>query len=116
MERPVLFLLKPGFFADGRGPLYCPACATLEGLFVYEPSLREHVDVRYVDFPRPRVEVVAMLGEGQQGLPVLVMPASIDDEKVRGLDLRTAKERRFLRGPADIGTFLSRLRGTPAPH
>jgi hypothetical protein len=72
----VLFLLKPGFADAKAGPVpyYCPPCATISGLLSYHPELREKVEVRSIAFPRPRAEVVELLGgPDHPGCPVLVL-------------------------------------------
>jgi Protein of unknown function (DUF3088) len=54
-----LFLLKHDFH-DGPGqPIYCPECAQISGVLHYYPQLRHVLDLRYVDFPRPRAEGVS---------------------------------------------------------
>ncbi len=52
-----LFLLNPDF-RDHKYPpsgqtYYCPSSAWLEGILHYYPSLRNEMQVIYVDFPRP---------------------------------------------------------------
>ena len=76
MERDVLFLLRPDFrdAAQGEQPFFCPDSALVEGLLSFYPQLRQRLDVRYVDFPRPRPAIVALLGE--QGLSSRFFPAS----------------------------------------
>ena len=70
-----LFLLKPDFQdtkrADGKS-YFCPNCAILEGILVYYPSLRDKLEIHYVDFVRPRKVLVDLLGEANQSCPVLV--------------------------------------------
>lgn len=113
----VLFLLKPGFpdAKAGSGEFYCPPCATVSGLLAYYPHLREKVEVRSVAFPRPRAEVAALLGDNHPGCPVLVL----DEESTLpdGVTIHTAPTgRRYVDGPADIGTYLAAKHGTSKPH
>ncbi len=71
-----LFLLKADFkdASSGDGKSYfCPDCATIEGLLSYYPRLRNELEVHYMDFARPRIELIDLLGEANQGCPVLVM-------------------------------------------
>jgi len=70
-----LFLLKPTFMNAGLGPLYCNDSAPVEGMLSFFPKLRELVDVKYVEFPRPRVPLVEALGCEHQSLPVLIVAA-----------------------------------------
>lgn len=114
--KDLLFLLKPDFMSDGRGPCYCPSCATLEGLLGYYPKLRTQLDVRPVDFPRPRPAVIDELGEAHQGLPALVLKSAPDDAILDGLEVRSARGQRFLTSPLDIGRYLARRYGIGEPH
>jgi len=73
----ILFLLTPGFAdsardADGKR-YYCPDCAFLEGVLACCPVLRNRLDIRYVDYPRPRRPIVDLVGEAHQGCPNLVL-------------------------------------------
>ena len=75
MSKDILFLLRHDF-VDGSEPLYyCPECSEVNGVLHYYPKLRHHLEVRYVDFARPRPEVIALLGEANQSCPVLVLGA-----------------------------------------
>lgn len=116
MPRDKLLLLKPDFMDQAQGPCYCPACATLEGLLGFYPQLRDVLDVRYLDFPRPRAEVIAEIGVENQGLPALVLYAPVPDDALRDLDVREANGRRFLISPTDIGRYLARTQGIGEPH
>ena len=74
-QRDHLFLLTP-LFPDakaGPGRYHCPECAQVEGLLSYFPYLRARLEVSYVNFPRPRPAVVALVGAENQGCPVLVL-------------------------------------------
>ncbi len=75
MAKDKLFLIKPGFTDPKRddGPFVCPFCNQVEGLLASFPQLAERIDVERVDFPRPRAAVIALVGEGNQGLPLLVL-------------------------------------------
>lgn len=116
MPRDKLLLLKPGFMDKDQGPCYCPGCATLEGLLSFYPQLRDALDVRYLDFPRPRPEVIAEIGAENQGLPVLVLYAPAPAEALNDLDVREWNGRRFLQNPTDIGRYLARTQGIGEPH
>jgi hypothetical protein len=73
----ILFLLKPNFLDKYRDSdnkkYYCPDCALLEGVLSYYPKLREQLDIRYIDFPKPRKEIVELVGEEHQGCPNLIL-------------------------------------------
>ena len=113
----VLFLLKPGF-ADakaGATTYYCPPCATVSGLLSYYPQVREKLLVKEVDFPRPRAEVAAVLGEKHPGCPCLVL----DDASAvpAGVTVHTGPTgKRYLDGPTDIGNYLAAVLCVSAPH
>ena len=72
-----LFLLTPGFTdsaRDGEGKTYyCPSCAFLEGVLACCPALRTQLEIRYVAYPRPRREIVELVGDAHQGCPNLVL-------------------------------------------
>ena len=75
MPSDQLFLLPAGFadLAHGPGTYHCIDCARIEGLLSYFPHLREQLTVAYVDFPRPREQLIALLGEPHQNCPTLVV-------------------------------------------
>ena len=71
-----LFLLKADFQdaarADGKR-YFCPDCVMIEGLLSYYPRLLNELEVKYVNFARPRQVLVDLLGEENQSCPVLVL-------------------------------------------
>jgi hypothetical protein len=86
MTRDKLFLLKPGF-ADPAYPgetFYCWHCALMEGVLASFPALAARIEVEHVAFPRPRGPVVAMAGEANQSLPLLVLADDAPDELATG--------------------------------
>jgi hypothetical protein len=116
MPRDTLLLLKADFMDEGKGPYYCPACASIEGLLSFYSRLRQLLDVRYVDFQRPRREVVALIGEINQGLPALVLDDAVPADALTGLDVKAWNGRRFLKSTTDIGRYLARTHGIGEPH
>lgn len=113
--KDTLFLLKHDF-PDGPGkPFYCPECSQVSGVLHYYPHLRHHLEVRYVDFPRPRPDVVALVGEANQSCPVLVLgeaaPAAVE-----GVPIGSHQGRRFVSGAEAIGNYLSAAYGIARPH
>jgi hypothetical protein len=111
--KPILFLLRAGF-ADPKhrpGGLFCPECATIAGLLYYYPQLVESLDIRLVDVPRPRPEVVAFVGEENQSCPVLVLPQG---DLPAGVPV--ANGRAFVSGPEPIVNFLAERYGTARSH
>jgi len=101
-----LFLLRPGFFNGGLGPLYCGDSAAVEGLLSFCPQLREAVDVHSIEFGRPRAALVRRLGEAYQSAPVLIVgddPTPIDE----GIAVEEANGRRFIADERMIRRYLS---------
>jgi hypothetical protein len=111
--KPILFLLRAGFPDPKHGPgaYYCPECATVAGLLYYYPQVAESLDVRLVDAPRTRPEVVAMVGEENQSCPVLVLPQG---DLPSGVPV--ANGRAFVSGPEPIVNFLAERYGTARSH
>ena len=113
--KDLLFLLAAGF-SDGEGaPFYCPHCAIFEGLLALYPRLSEELTTRRVAYPRPRREIVELLGEEHQSCPVLILQRGLT-ASCSDLPWQKAKGRFFLDDPSVIGNYLSRAYGTPRPH
>jgi Protein of unknown function (DUF3088) len=73
MRKPILFLIAPNSRPDRPEGWYCPDCALVEGVLAYYPQLRQAIDIRLVRFPRPRAELVALIGEERQDCPCLLL-------------------------------------------
>jgi len=114
MGKHALFLLKPGFYDGEEGPFYCPHSAAIEGILKYLPEIEEKVDVRRIDFQRPRVDVIELIGEENQGSPVLVLAA--ESEVPPGVGVYKKTGRAFLHGTMEIGNYLSSTFGVMRPH
>ena len=114
MGKPILFVLKPGFYDGDEGPFYCPHSAAIEGILKYLPEIEEKVDVRRIDFQRPRKEVIDLIGEENQGSPVLVLDT--DSEVLPEAQVYEKTGRAFMHGTMEIGNFLSRTFGVMRPH
>ncbi len=107
-----LFLLKPGFMNATIGPLYCSDSLPVEGMLSFFPQLRQLLDVRYVEFPRPRAVLVDTLGAEHQSLPLLVL--------ARGRKLKpgaptpkNANGRHFFADERSVRQYLSTQYGLP---
>jgi hypothetical protein len=115
MARDVLYLLKEDF-PDGPGqPYYCPDCAQITGVLAYFPRLRYHLDIRYVDYPRPRSEIVELIGGENQSCPVLILadaPWPQASEWVSG----EHQGRKFISGVKAIGNYWAVVYGVSRPH
>ena len=71
--KPKLFVLKMPF-EDGPGKMWiCSDCVLIEGALSLNTHWEDMVDVRRIEFPKPRKEVVDILGDDKQGLPVLIL-------------------------------------------
>jgi hypothetical protein len=114
MSKPILFTLKPNFTENGRA-YYCPDCATVEGVLSYHPEVRAQLDVRPVDFARPRPAVIELIGAENQGCPVLILP---DGSATPAAEVhpRTANGQTFIAGARDITTYLALTMGSTFPH
>ncbi len=89
-----LFLLKADFLDLTRGDgkrYFCPDCALIEGLLSYYPRLTSELEVKYVNFARPRQVLVDLIGEENQSCPVLVLENGLflndTNEIIRHLNL-----------------------------
>jgi len=84
MTRDILFLLHPRFVSETGVRQFCPETMMIEGVLACFPDLRNRLDIRYVDFPKPRLPIVEVVGEAKQGSPMLVRhgdqaPRAIED-------------------------------------
>lgn len=75
MSKDTLFLLMPGF-EDPAYPgqtFYCEHCALIEGVLASFPALGEKIEIMRIAWPRPRPDVIALVGEENQSLPLLIL-------------------------------------------
>ncbi|QQR41207.1 DUF3088 domain-containing protein [Devosia rhizoryzae] len=74
MAKDRLFLIEPGFNAADRedGPFVCPFCNQVEGLLASFPDRARNLEITRAPFARPRQQVVALVGEHNQALPLLI--------------------------------------------
>jgi hypothetical protein len=75
MKKDKLFLIIPDF-ADAAYPgrrFHCWHCTLMEGMLAAFPELAKKIDVERVPYPRPRASVIAVAGEANQNLPLLVL-------------------------------------------
>jgi hypothetical protein len=111
MQRDTLFLLAAPF-EDHGAQWFCRHCAQLEGALLANPHWSELIDVHRVAFPRPRAEVIALVGEQNQGLPKLVLPEGAPIPA----DAKTHNGRGFLDDPTEIAAYLAVTYGGAGPH
>lgn len=112
-HQDTLFLAAPGFVVEGQGPFYCGDCIALEGLLSLYPQIHQGLEVRHIAFRRPRQEVVALLGEQHQSLPVLVMAAASSPGDI---GVRVHGGQRFIDDEAAIRRYLSQRAGVARQH
>ena len=113
MDRDQLFLLQQGF-EDPAYPgqrFYCWHCALIEGVLAAFPHLTQRIDIHRIAWPRPRREVIAVVGEENQSLPLLVLADRPAFDKPP-----TYKGRAFLADKDQILAALSDRHGFPRPH
>lgn len=107
-----LYLVRPGWHDEHGGPWFCPAGSVIEGVLAFYPTLREQLEITYLDFPRPRPPVVAEVGEENQSCPLLVLDGSFDWPDAQ---LSAATGRRFLQDEAML-PYLAARYGIGRPH
>jgi len=113
MPRDTLFLLPPGFAANGRRE-FCPECAELWGLLAWFPALKETLDIVYVGIDHPRTAITALLGEGRHNAPTLVLHS--ESQRAAGLRYPQANGRAYLPSARQIAQHFAALHGTPEPR
>lgn len=115
MNHDQLFLLKPNFLDGGKGPFFCPGCAQMLGLLEFYPKLKQSLSVRYVDFPRPRSELVDLLGEANQSCPVLVLNA-VPRGLPSKIKVQKANNFAFVEGADESAEYLAHVHKIGIPH
>lgn len=107
-----IFLIAPGFTDPKRddGPFVCPYCNQVEGLLASFPALAEKIEVTRLPFPRPRQPVIDLIGEDNQGLPVLVFGDNPPSDALE------ANGRHFVSDTKRILALLAERHGFPRLH
>ena len=114
MQLDTLFLLKPGFYDGDRGPFVNAECTKIVGYLSLYPQVATAIAVRQIPFRRPRGELVALLGEANQGCPVLVLS---DAARTPAVELaKVGNGRRFIDSANDILSYLGTAYRAPVPH
>lgn len=114
MPRDRLFLLAPDF-EDPAFPgrrFYCWHCALMEGVLASFPELAGRIDVERIAWPRPRQAVIALVGEANQSLPLLVLAEGVTSPHQTGHH----QGRAFIADKDGILATLSERHGFPDPH
>lgn len=113
IARDTLFLIKAPFEDRAlEGSWYCHDCAALEGALLANPHWAHHIEVRRLPFPRPRREIIALIGEMNQSMPVLVLA---DAAKAPVGSLRS-EGRAYLTDPRVVARYLAAAYGGAGPH
>ncbi len=112
MAKDQLFLLTAPF-EDRPGEMwFCADCALMEGALLANPHWEDRILVRRCAFPRPRQEILEMLGENNQGMPALIFGdparATANAEKFGGYS--------FITDPGEITAYLAKTYGGAGPH
>ncbi|TRL36461.1 DUF3088 domain-containing protein [Rhizobium straminoryzae] len=112
MAKDRLFLIRPGFEDPNRpGKTFvCPYCNQIEGLLGAFPDLAARIEVVRVGFPRPRADVIAVVGEENQSLPLLVFADEAPEDAGRAGSLS------FIQDTRRILDFLAERHGFPSLH
>jgi hypothetical protein len=114
MKRDKLIILKVDFddpdFPNRR--FYCWHCVLMEGLLTSFPKLNDSIDVERISWQRPRQEVIGLIGERNQSLPVLILA----DDAPAGLANGEWNGRYFVEGKDPILETLTLRHGIPFPH
>ncbi|WP_437395472.1 DUF3088 family protein [Flagellimonas lutimaris] len=114
-----LFLLKPNFTdmnMDEDSKFYCPSCAQVLGIITYYPELKEKLDITFIDFKRPRKEIVDLVGEENQGCPNLILSKDELTEQGDASYLDEYGDYYFQNNPSLIAEFLAENYGIGVPH
>lgn len=107
-----LFLMQPGFVNAGLGPFYCNDSVAVEGMLSFFPQLRDEIEISYVPFSRPRQQLIDLVGEDNQGVPVLVLAEG--SPVPSGKSAHKLGQTVFLTDEKEIREYLSNKFGLPA--
>ena len=114
MDRDKLIILDVDFedpeFPDQR--FYCWHCVLMEGLLSCYPEMAKRLDVERISWPRPRKEVIDLIGADNQSVPVLILA----DDAPDGLETGRFNGRRFVDDKDAILHALSVRHGINDPH
>ena len=113
LRRDTLFIIKAPFEDPAlEGTWFCTSCATMEGALLANPQWARSIDVKRMPFPRPRHDIIALLGEENQSMPVLVLA----DTSTPPGGAKEFEGRYFLDEPKPIARYLAATYGGAGPH
>ncbi len=116
MAETILYLLKSKFRDPQYGDqlFFCPQCSPIEGLLAMFPDVRQNLDVRYVDFERPRGDMAEFVGDNQS-CPQIVLPKGDDAFSTESSEAGQGAARR-IEAPADVQRYLIDRFDLAQPH
>lgn len=116
-SKSILYLLTPGFADPATGPakFYCPYCMRIEGMLSVFPVLRHALDIRYVDFAKPRGNLADYAGPGSQSCPQLIFLEE-DDEVSKKWSAPGQKGSRRMDKTSEICEYFSERFALPIRH
>jgi len=114
MKKITLYMLTPWMEGSNNGPFYCPDCAIVEGYFFYAPEAKDQIEIRPVEFSKPRKELIDILGQENQSSPVLIFSDEAPPPEYAKKSLSTGKS--FIDDPKMICEYLSETYHTVKPH
>ena len=113
LTRDTLFILRAPFEdPELEGTWFCRDCATMEGALLANPQWARAIEVVRTAFPRPRRDVIALIGEANQSLPALVLA----DVAKAPPDAQMFGATPFLTEPKAICRYLAAQYGGAGPH
>lgn len=113
LSRDTLFILAAPFQdRELEGRWFCTACATMEGALLANPHWSDRIDVKRREHPRPRREIIGLIGQENQSMPVLVLA----DGSTPPADAKEFEGRYFLDEPKPITRYLAAAYGGAGPH
>jgi len=113
MSKDILFILDPTFTDPAlEGAWFCPNGAMVYGALAANPHWAEHIEICRIAFPRPRHEVVALVGEEHQGLPLLLFA----DQQTAPAEATHVNGRAFVQDGLRITRALAARYGGAGPH
>lgn len=113
MAKDLLFLLPPGFSANGRRE-FCPECAELWGVLNYYPAIKEAIDIEYVGIAHPREPICEILGEGRWNAPTLILRERLVIDET--ISVQSSASVDFLGSARDIAKYFADKYGTALPR
>ena len=97
--KPKLFLLKMPFTDNDGNSWFCSHCALIEGALSVNPHWCQEIEIHRISNKKPRTELVNILGEEKQWMPVLILTAN-----------------KTITDPIEITRYLAKSYGGASPH